>query len=284
MDQYEVEATAQFVREKHFQKVCLQFPDHLLSDAPKVVDELERQTEAEYYVLGDTAYAPCCVDVVAAQHVAADAVVHFGHACWNPTRGLPVYYVFEKKQFIHRESLARMLKQNTNKTHLVVLFESYYRHIYAELFEFLKCQLKDKDLVAVRLRSSSSDGVDNTGESVAQNTKYCIGHLKFELPCSVPSEQLHFVWLGNPSSPSFLRASLSLYPFVLDCYDDSTDTYITADDNVSNIFKRRLALIARARNCRVFGIVVNAIATVSILDAIERCETVSMLLEPATFS
>jgi diphthamide synthase subunit DPH2 len=61
-------------------------------------------------------------------------------------------------------------------------------------------------------------------------------------------------------------------------------TYIAADDNVSNIFKRRLALIARARNCRVFGIVVNAIATVSILDAIERCETVSMLLEPATFS
>jgi hypothetical protein len=62
-------------------------------------------------------------------------------------------------------------------------------------------------------------------------------------------------------------------------------TYIAADDNVSNIFKRRLALIARARNCRVvFGIVVNAIATVGILDAIERCETVSILLETATFS
>lgn len=117
--------------------------------------------------------------------------------------------------------MARILKQNMNKTHLVVLFESYYRHIYAELYEFLRSQLKDKDLVAVHLCSSSSDDVDNTGESEAQNRKYCIGHLEFKLPCSVPIEQLFFVWLGNPSSPSFLRASLSLYPFVLDCYDDN---------------------------------------------------------------
>lgn len=90
MEQYEIEETIRFIRENQFHKVCLQFPDHLLSDAPKVVDELKRRMDAEFYVLGDTAYAPCCVDIVAAQHVEAHAIIHYGHACLSPTRDLPV--------------------------------------------------------------------------------------------------------------------------------------------------------------------------------------------------
>lgn len=39
----------------------------------------------------------CCVDEVAAQHVEADVVVHYGHACLSPTARLPVIYVFPKQ-------------------------------------------------------------------------------------------------------------------------------------------------------------------------------------------
>ncbi len=45
-------------------------------------------------ILGDTSYGECCVDEVAAEHVGADAVVHFGHACMTPTERLPVLFVF----------------------------------------------------------------------------------------------------------------------------------------------------------------------------------------------
>ena len=34
------------------------------------------------------------MDEVAAEHVSADCVVHFGHACLSATCRLPVYYVF----------------------------------------------------------------------------------------------------------------------------------------------------------------------------------------------
>ncbi|ODH48405.1 diphthamide biosynthesis protein 2 [Paracoccidioides brasiliensis] len=46
------------------------------------------------YILADTSYGTCCVDEVAAEHVNADVVVHYGRACLSPTARLPVIYVF----------------------------------------------------------------------------------------------------------------------------------------------------------------------------------------------
>lgn len=56
----------------------------------KSLDELERR----FYILADTSYGTCCVDEVAAEHVDADAVIHYGRACLSPTSRLPVIYVF----------------------------------------------------------------------------------------------------------------------------------------------------------------------------------------------
>ncbi|GJQ11731.1 hypothetical protein GpartN1_g3522.t1 [Galdieria partita] len=274
MNQYEVEETVRFIRDNRFQKVCLQFPDHLLSDSPQVVDELERRSEAEFYVLGDTAYAPCCVDVIAAQHVAADAVVHYGHACLSPSRDLPVHYVFEKKNLLHMEDLVHFLKQSS-ASHLVVLFESYYGHLQGLLFSHLECHIPEKTIIPVHFRKPSvTDDLESAVETniETQSRKYTIGHLEFELDLSISTEQLQFVWLGSPSSSSYLRASLSLYPNALDCYDDSTDSWVLANGSATNTFKKRLALVSRAQKSCVFGIVVSAVATTGVLDAVERCE------------
>ncbi|EED16550.1 conserved hypothetical protein [Talaromyces stipitatus ATCC 10500] len=54
------------------------------------LDNLPRR----FYILADTSYGTCCVDEVAAEHVDADAVVHYGRACLSPTSRLPVIYVF----------------------------------------------------------------------------------------------------------------------------------------------------------------------------------------------
>ena len=50
--------------------------------------------ERKVFILADTSYAACCVDEVAAEHVAADVLVHYGRACLSPTSRLPVVYVF----------------------------------------------------------------------------------------------------------------------------------------------------------------------------------------------
>ena len=45
-------------------RVCLQFPDHLLQEAPPVARLLQERLQQEVYILGDTTYGACCVDEV----------------------------------------------------------------------------------------------------------------------------------------------------------------------------------------------------------------------------
>lgn len=52
-------------------------------------------------ILGDTSYGSCCVDEIAAEHVDADAVVHYGRACLSPTARLPVLHIFTRMELDH---------------------------------------------------------------------------------------------------------------------------------------------------------------------------------------
>jgi diphthamide synthase subunit DPH2 len=53
---YETERCLEWIRSNNFQKVCLQFPDHLLSDSSEVALRLERSLNQIIYILADTAY------------------------------------------------------------------------------------------------------------------------------------------------------------------------------------------------------------------------------------
>ncbi|EPS30492.1 hypothetical protein PDE_05443 [Penicillium oxalicum 114-2] len=61
-----------------------------------VADDTETWTP-RLYILADTSYGTCCVDEVAAEHVDADVVVHYGRSCLSPSARLPVIYVFTNK-------------------------------------------------------------------------------------------------------------------------------------------------------------------------------------------
>lgn len=45
---------------------------------------LTNLVEANVQILADTNYGSCCVDEVAAEHMSADAIVHYGRACLSP--------------------------------------------------------------------------------------------------------------------------------------------------------------------------------------------------------
>jgi len=85
-------------------RVALQFPDELLGDASEVCWQMQEglqsvwsqgSQEALVFVLGDTTHGSCCVDMVAAQHLQADWIVHYGRACLSQiATEIPVSYVF----------------------------------------------------------------------------------------------------------------------------------------------------------------------------------------------
>lgn len=106
----QIPKTVAFIADGNFRRVALQFPDGLLREAPEVLWTLqarvrkltagagdgaaeERAAAAAgagaaaaaplIFVTGDTSYGSCCVDEVSAQHLKADAIVHYGEKkCW----------------------------------------------------------------------------------------------------------------------------------------------------------------------------------------------------------
>jgi len=126
---YEIQRTLVEIRKARYARIALQFPDNLLPDAPRVFEVLrnasnpvprrsssrgkpledpervtidihnlelspEEPSKVKFYILADTSYGACCVDEIAAEHVNADVVVHYGRACLSPTSRIPVIHVF----------------------------------------------------------------------------------------------------------------------------------------------------------------------------------------------
>lgn len=90
---YDIEATADKLARGPssgaWARVALQFPDEALVDAVPVFHALTHALKArtptppKLFILADTSYGSCCVDEVAASHVDADVVVHYGHTCMS---------------------------------------------------------------------------------------------------------------------------------------------------------------------------------------------------------
>lgn len=55
------------------------------------------KADEQLSILADTSYGSCCVDEIAAEHVDAEVVVHYGRSCLSPTARLPVIYVFTEQ-------------------------------------------------------------------------------------------------------------------------------------------------------------------------------------------
>lgn len=100
-DESESEECIRFLFQFRPQRVALQFPDPMLKEAVHVEHEfvrlaagpsvcfvlahcplaLDAAWTVRFYILADTSYGSCCVDEIAADHVKADAIVHFGPSC-----------------------------------------------------------------------------------------------------------------------------------------------------------------------------------------------------------
>ncbi|KAJ5090922.1 hypothetical protein N7532_009606 [Penicillium argentinense] len=118
----------------------------------KGVSQMSVESEGEkwsprLYILADTSYGTCCVDEVAAEHVDADVVVHYGRSCLSPTARLPVIYVFTCKPLSTNpvvQAFKEIYPDPTTKVilaadvtythHVPALYESLVKEGYTNLF------------------------------------------------------------------------------------------------------------------------------------------------------
>jgi diphthamide biosynthesis protein 2 len=173
---YEIERTVKEIRDGRWNRIALQFPDHMLVDAPRVYEQLsrglakakkaqigkagatesqqngqatvedlsekletnmgleeKRDEEDRLFILGDTSYGACCVDEVAAEHVDADCVVHYGRSCLSPPSRLPVIYVFTERPLDLDLTVSTFQSTYPDKSQKIILMADipYSHHIPA---------------------------------------------------------------------------------------------------------------------------------------------------------
>ncbi|XP_053106897.1 2-(3-amino-3-carboxypropyl)histidine synthase subunit 2 [Hemicordylus capensis] len=260
---YELKRATAFVSDNGFTKVALQFPDELLSDSAVVAARMEEATGAKMYILGDTSYGSCCVDEVAAEHVGAEAVVHYGPACLSPCRKLPVLHVFGRQPLdvMRCAEVFRELHPDF-QAHVVVLSDVAYSHAIDNLATQLQSiypnvvfsQLDNKE--ALDLAQPVSGLVQQFGRHFAVDKQHGLeNYTMFYVGCE-GRELTNFMLSWNQCSFS--------------SFDPRTGQGRWETLDVNRALRRRLYLVERARDAQVVGIVVGTLGVADYLSVLDH--------------
>ncbi|KAG8631454.1 hypothetical protein KVT40_000594 [Elsinoe batatas] len=298
LEVYEIERTAERILAGHWQRIALQFPDDMLRDGPKVFELLQQRlsraatlsndmsngtadaisdvtsklesaslvTSArsalqsfKLTILADTSYGACCIDEIAAEHVDAEVVVHYGRTCLSPTARLPVIYVYTVKPLdveLAVESLRKVHQQSDEK--IILLADIPYQGHVDKIASKLKV-VGYSNLFAPSIIHDPSSLIPNrTIPPDAQDDpealkSYSIFHLS-EPPASL---------LLNLSSRV---QSIHIFPT-----NEVANTSVEAfQASTAMALRRRYALVTKLSTVPIFGILINTLSVKNYMNALQH--------------
>ncbi|KAK0749785.1 Diphthamide biosynthesis protein 2 [Schizothecium vesticola] len=286
---YEVSRTAREIRDGGWKRIGLQFPDHMLTDAPRVVQALNTELESlrssesregeeevhregeprpsdsaakttrpseRIYILADTSYSACCVDEIAAEHVDAEVVVHYGRSCLSPTSRLPVIYAFTQHKLDRGAALGAFEKEYPDKASKVVLmadvtFQDHIQGLAAELHSRGYTQLVSTEIIR-----------NPTGR--IPNRKL-VSPVANSPPPEIELKEYSVFHISTPPNALLLALSSriqSLYIF-------PTSNEASQQTNTQRLLGRRYARLLALASAGVIGILVNTLSISNYLASIE---------------
>ncbi|KAK4184922.1 major facilitator superfamily domain-containing protein [Podospora australis] len=278
---YEVSRTVRELGEGKWKKIALQFPDHMLGDAPRLVQllkdglETSRKEEAaestngdnkgqgtaeRIYILADTSYSSCCVDEIAAEHADAQVVVHYGRSCLSPTSRLPVIYVFTQHKLDRDETLEAFKKENSDKTSKVILMAdvTYQTHVAA---------------LAASLYERGYGNILST--SIIHDPKGIIPNRKLESPTSdttvatdLDLKEYSIFHISTP--PTALLLALSSRVASLYIHATPTSPFPPSAASAQRLLGRRYARLLSLSTAGVIGILVNTLSVSNYLSSVDN--------------
>ncbi|KAH4054826.1 2-(3-amino-3-carboxypropyl)histidine synthase subunit 2 [Parastagonospora nodorum] len=286
---YEIERTVKEIKEGRWKRIALQFPDHMLTDAPRVYERLTRdlreakkvqnsaqekdeppkeaaaeedinaklskitisegkEEEERLFILGDTSYGACCVDEVAAEHVDADVVVHYGRSCLSPPSRLPVIYVFTERPLDLDPLVATFTETYPEKDSKVILMADIpYSHHISSLYSRLH-EAGYTSIFATKIAHDPSSPLPNrtipekATDSPDTLREYALFHI------SDPPTSLLLTLSSRV-------ASIHIYPT-----DTVSPTASSADRSTAMSLRRRYALLTSLSTTPIFGILINTLS------------------------
>ncbi|CAK5007562.1 unnamed protein product [Meloidogyne enterolobii] len=141
---FELTKILEWVQLNDYKRIALQFPQDLLSIAPEILLELEKcANDKQFFILADTSYRSCCLDLIAAEHANCDSIVHFGGACMTDLNGkIPSLYIFENTNidFVNfRENISKFIDTKDEKEfdQILILCDSDYSDLESMVLEYV---------------------------------------------------------------------------------------------------------------------------------------------------
>ncbi|XP_067294383.1 2-(3-amino-3-carboxypropyl)histidine synthase subunit 2 [Pseudorasbora parva] len=279
MQLYQIAETCHFVTSNQFKKVALQFPDELLPDAVRVSVEIESETKAKTFILGDTSYGSCCVDEVAAEHVRADCIVHYGPSCLSPCRRLPLLHVFGERPIDVQQCAAAFKELYPDcQSHVIILYDVTYSHAIGDLTTLL-CDIYPNVAVSL-LKTDCSSGAELIKDSCVESD-----HLdsqdgvifKFGRQFSVKKGQS----VDNYSMFYIGQEGLTLTNFMMtwnhcafSSFNPETCTGRVESVKINKALMKRYYGVERAKDASVVGILVGTLGVANYLTIIDQLKDI----------
>ncbi|KAK4635683.1 2-(3-amino-3-carboxypropyl)histidine synthase subunit 2 [Fulvia fulva] len=211
-------------------------------------------------ILGDTSYGACCVDEVAAEHVDAEIVVHYGRACLSPTARLPVIYVFTEKSLDLGAAVASFESTYPNKHDKICLMADIpYSH-----------HLNDLQL---RLDQSGYAHVFKT--AIIRDPRSPLPNRTVPAEVQEDSELLkewNVFHIATPPTSLLLILSSRIKAMYIFDTDGAGSSALAA--STSQLLRRRYALITRLSTVSIFGILINTLSVSNYMDALQHCQDI----------
>uniref|UniRef100_K3WI16 2-(3-amino-3-carboxypropyl)histidine synthase subunit 2 n=1 Tax=Globisporangium ultimum (strain ATCC 200006 / CBS 805.95 / DAOM BR144) TaxID=431595 RepID=K3WI16_GLOUD len=280
---YEIARTLEQIRRGGYKNIALQFPDSLLPDAPRVQQELKNGLEScgyeRIFILGDTSYGSCCVDEVAAQHLFADCIVHYGRTCLSATSSIPVVYVFGNAPIDAGQCVELFAAQiassiDAQKT-IVLLYEPSYHHATTAVFAQLQERFCDTRTFLLADMTTFYNPSEQTTAIAAQDTttegssSVFIGGQEVKLADGqqITPETFAFLYIGAESA--HLTSILLRYSTV-ECYsyNPSTQSLRREGAAVNRALMRRYFLVQQAKEAQIYGILMGTLGVSKYLDVV----------------
>lgn len=294
---YDIEDTASYILRHGYTRVALQFPDQLLKVSVIVSSalksELRKQSQSgnvvRLYMLADTTYGSCCADEIAAAHVNAECIIHYGHTCLSQMSKLPVWYVFGKATIDVGDCVHQLVDYGSRcRKRMLVVFDLEYAHaipdIESKLLESqLECagdslnisfaDLPLRETYPTTYAGGSSDDTVTVGtkeqvlsEPVLQrcesgeqlSTIFNFGGLSWTLPTECKMEDIVLVWIGQ-EGPALTNIMLTFNASIVVLYDPEKQLVVTDVAKQSKFLLRRYYLVERAKDANIVGIVIGTL-------------------------
>ncbi|EER42603.1 diphthamide biosynthesis protein [Histoplasma capsulatum H143] len=216
------------------------------------------------YILADTSYGTCCVDEVAAEHVNADVVVHYGRACLSPTTRLPVIYVFTHGQLDTALVIEGFKETYPNREEKVIIAADV---TFANHVENITSTLADQEGYTNLFATSV---VHNPSSPIPNRT---VPDSVSDMPETLREWQLFHI--SNP--PTALLLTLSSRVGAIHIYptDEESEQPVSGSKkpllvSTAISLRRRYAILTSLSTVSVFGILINTLSVKNYLHVVEH--------------